>query len=307
MAFEYSDMLQTIKDRQWALADIDWEAPGAELITDEQRPHLKQFMSDVVWIEHVGARAFEAMAPKAPFEALKEIYHYFHAEEQRHANAELALMHRWGMLEPGETPVPNKNIRLGIEWIDHYSDALPLTVMSSAIPALECALDGALLKFLLDEVADPLCGEVFSKVNSDESRHLAVGFQVLNDLGASPVRVHVIETVGSIIDPRILLGSLMYIPLLTRMMANLTAWGLSEEKLYNAVTRYSNIGDRSEFTRRIPAYHILRTHMSATINRAQPFHFFSQGLGTLVDHFPVQVFGKLPSWAGDMTYEPVSK
>lgn len=72
MAFEYSDMLQTIKDRQWALADIDWEAPGAELITDEQRPHLKQFMSDVVWIEHVGARA-EAMAPKAPFEALRDL------------------------------------------------------------------------------------------------------------------------------------------------------------------------------------------------------------------------------------------
>lgn len=41
-----------------ALADIDWDAPpGAELITDEQRPKLKQFMSDVVWIEHVGARA----------------------------------------------------------------------------------------------------------------------------------------------------------------------------------------------------------------------------------------------------------
>ncbi len=73
-----------------ALADIDWDAPGAELITDEQRPTLKQFMSDVVWIEHVGARAFAAMAPKAPFEALGDIYRYFHAEEQRHANAELA-------------------------------------------------------------------------------------------------------------------------------------------------------------------------------------------------------------------------
>lgn len=83
MAFEYGDMLQTIKDRQWALADIDWDAPGAELITDEQRPSLKQFMSDVVWIEHVGARAFAAMAPKAPFDALGEIYRYFHAEEQR--------------------------------------------------------------------------------------------------------------------------------------------------------------------------------------------------------------------------------
>ena len=29
-------MLAKIKDRQWALADIDWGAPGAETITDLQ-------------------------------------------------------------------------------------------------------------------------------------------------------------------------------------------------------------------------------------------------------------------------------
>ncbi|MGA9374946.1 MAG: ferritin-like domain-containing protein [Mycobacterium sp.] len=307
MTFKYADMLQTIKDRQWALADIDWDAPGAELITDEQRPSLKQFMSDVVWIEHVGARAFVAMAPKAPFDALGEIYQYFHAEEQRHANAELALMHRWGMLEEGETPVPSKNIRLVIEWLDRYAEALPLTVIGAAIPALETALDGALLKFLLDEVADPICGEVFAKVNSDESRHLAVGFQVLNDLGASPIRVHAIQTAASLLDPRILTGALLYIPLLTRMLMNLNAWGLSEEKLYNAVTRYSNVGDRSEHTRRVPPYHILKAHMSATINHTQPLQFISQRLGTVIDHFPIQVLGKTPSWTDELTYEPVAK
>ena len=307
MAFEYGDMLQTIKDRQWALADIDWEAPGAELITDEQRPSLKQFMADVVWIEHVGARAFAAMAPKAPFDALGDIYRYFHAEEQRHANAELALMQRWGMLEEGEKPVPNKNIRLVIEWLDRYAEALPLTVIGAAIPALETALDGALLKFLLDEVADPVCGQVFAKVNSDESRHLAVGFQVLNDLGASPMRVHAIQTAASLVDPRILTGALLYVPLLTRMLMNLNAWGLSEDKLYNAVTRYQNVGDRSENTRRVPGYHILKAHMSATINHAQPLQFISQRLGTVIDYFPTQVLGKPPSWTDELTYEPVAK
>lgn len=100
-----------------------------------------------------------------------------------------------------------------------------------------------------------MCGEVFAKVNSDESRHLAVGFQVLNDLGASPMRIHAIQTVGALIDPRVLTGALLYIPLLTRMLINLNAWGLSEERLYNAVTRYSNVGDRSEHTRRVPLSH----------------------------------------------------
>ncbi|MCV7267336.1 reductase [Mycolicibacterium doricum] len=307
MSFEYSQMLETIKNRQWALADIDWDAPGAEMITDEQRPALKQFMADVVWIEHVGARAFAAMAPKAPFEELKQIYRYFHAEEQRHANAELALMRRWGMLEEGETPVPNKNIRLVIEWLDRYAEDLPLTVIGAAIPALECALDGALLKFLLDEVADPVCAEVFRNVNNDESRHLAVGFQVLNDLGASPMRLHAIETAATLVDPRILIGALLYVPLLTRMLTNLNAWGLSEEKLYNAVTRYSNVGDRSENTRRVPGYHILKAHMSATIKHSQPLQFVAERLGVVIDHFPIEVLGKTPSWTEELTYEPVAK
>ncbi len=40
-------------------------------------------------------------------------------------------MRRWGgMLEEGEKPVPNKNIRLVIEWLDRYAEALPpLTVI----------------------------------------------------------------------------------------------------------------------------------------------------------------------------------
>ena len=34
MSFDFDQMLQTVKDRQWSLADIDWQAPGAETMTD---------------------------------------------------------------------------------------------------------------------------------------------------------------------------------------------------------------------------------------------------------------------------------
>ena len=88
MALDLDDVLVKIKARQWALADFDWDAPGAEKITDEQRPKLKAFMADLVWIEQVGGRAFAALATKAPDDTLREIYTWFHAEEQRHANAE---------------------------------------------------------------------------------------------------------------------------------------------------------------------------------------------------------------------------
>lgn len=65
MAMNLDDMLQKIKDKQWALVDIDWDAPGAELIEPELWAKLKPFMTDLMWIENVGARGFAALAKKA--------------------------------------------------------------------------------------------------------------------------------------------------------------------------------------------------------------------------------------------------
>ena len=69
-SIDLDKMLTKIKSTQWALSDIDWDAPGAELITDEQWPKLKEFMADLMWIEHVGARAFAALAKKAQDDTL---------------------------------------------------------------------------------------------------------------------------------------------------------------------------------------------------------------------------------------------
>ena len=55
---DLEQMLAKIKSRQWMLADIDWDAPGAELVTEEQKPKLKVFMADLMWIEHLGALLF---------------------------------------------------------------------------------------------------------------------------------------------------------------------------------------------------------------------------------------------------------
>jgi len=66
VAIDMEVMLAKIKDRQWALADIDWDAPGAETISDEQRPQLKAFMADLCWIENIGARGFARWRRKHP-------------------------------------------------------------------------------------------------------------------------------------------------------------------------------------------------------------------------------------------------
>ena len=123
-------------------------------------------------------------------------------------------------------PEPNVNIRLAIEWLDHYSDDMPLSVLGTVIPMLEVALDGALLKFLLDEVHDPVCHQVFEKINNDESRHIAVDFEVLNMIGHAKARKLAIEFVGNVASPGLIVGALMYIPLLNRMRNNIVDMGL---------------------------------------------------------------------------------
>src|SRR3977135_1131528 len=210
MAIDMDAMLAKIKERQWALDDLDWDAQGAATVTDALRPQLKAFMAALCWIENIGARGFAALAKKAPDATIAEIYRYFHAEEQRHANAELALMKRWGMLEDGEIPKPNVNIRLAIEWLDAYSDDMPLSVLGNVIPMLEVALDGALLKFLLDTVEDPVCHQVFEKINNDESRHIAVDFAVLDMIGNATARRLAIQFVGNVASPGVVIGALMY-------------------------------------------------------------------------------------------------
>lgn len=299
-------MLAKIKDRQWALADIDWDAPGAETITDEFRPKLKAFMADLCWIENVGARGFAAMATKAPTPVIAEIYRYFHAEEQRHANAELALMKRWGMLEDGEIPEPSINIRLAIEWLDNYADDMPLSVLGTVIPMLEVALDGALLKFLLEEVHDPVCHQVFERINNDESRHIAVDFAVLDMIGHARVHKLLVEFVGQFASPGLILGTIMYIPLLNRIRNNLIDMGLQPERLYTAMDRFGKLGARSERTRLVPLYQVLRVHASMVVDSKHPYHLLANTMVTLSEHYPRALLRPIPSWFKELTFEPTS-
>lgn len=306
MAIDMETMLAKIKERQWALADIDWEAPGADTISPEFRPKLKAFMADLCWIENVGARGFAALAKKAPDPTLAEIYRYFHAEEQRHANAEVALMKRWGMLDDGELPEPNINIRLAIEWLDTFADGMPLSVLGTVIPMLEVALDGALLKFLLDSVEDPVCHQVFEKINNDESRHIAVDFEVLDMIGHATVRRLLIELVGRVASPGLIIGMLMYVPLLKRIYTEMAEMGLEPERLNNAVKRFKQLGERGENTWRVPAYQLLKRHAAMVVNAQHPYQILAGSMVWLSDRYPRPLLRPVPSWFKELTYKPAA-
>ncbi|RDI44984.1 reductase [Nocardia mexicana] len=306
MSFDFDSMLAKIKGRQWALADIDWDAPGAELIEPELHAKLKPFMADLMWIENVGARGFAAMAQKAPTETLKEIYRYFHAEEQRHANAELALMRRWGMLDGDEIPEPNINVKLVIDFLDKHSDEMSLSFLGTVIPMLEVALDGALIKFITDEIADPVAQEVFKKINADESRHLATDYAVMELLGHATTRKLFIDLVGGWVKPSFLVGVLSYVPLLNKMRDNIVEMGVDEEKLYAAMRRFKAVGERTPIANRVPMYRIVKMHSGWVINRRHPYHLFADAMVKLTARVPDRFLGPQPTWSKELTYEPVA-
>lgn len=300
-------MLAKVKATQWSLADIDWDAPGAELITDEQRPKLTAFMADLMWIEHVGARGFAAMARGAPTETLREMYRYFHAEEQRHANAEMALMKRWGMLDGDTLPEPNINIRLVIEWLDRYADDMPYHILSTVIPMLEVALDGALCKFLLDTVDDPVCHQAFKLINGDEARHLGVGFTVMEMQGRDANVLRIIEMLGPVVDPRLMLGFAVYLPLLNKMRDNVIGLGLPQQKLFDAINRFERIGERSPDIRRNPWYQIISRHGRIVTNRAvKAYHAPVDAMVWLTGKVPAALLPKAPSWVHELRWQPTA-
>lgn len=306
-SIDLDKMLAKIKGSQWALADIDWDAPGAERITAEQWPKLKAFMADLMWIEHVGARGFAAMAMKAPTDTLKEIYTYFHAEEQRHANAEMALMKRWGMLDGEDIPEPNINLRLVIEWLDKYSDDMPLEALGSVIPMLEIALDGALCKFLLDTVDDPVCHQAFARINDDESRHLGVGFHVMEMQGHGKLYRQLLTLVATMVDPRLLLGILVYFPLLNRMRDNIVGLGLKEERLYEAMRKFEKIGGRTPEGRRNPWFQFISRHGRWVMDRHNRlYHGPVDALVRLSSHIPARALPPIPTWVKELTWKPAA-
>ncbi|MEV0541185.1 ferritin-like domain-containing protein [Nocardia salmonicida] len=306
MSFDFDDMLAKIKARQWALADIDWDAPGAELVDPALHAKLKPFMADLMWIENVGARGFAAMAQKAPTETLREIYRYFHAEEQRHANAELALMRRWGMLDGDEIPEPNINVKLVIDFLDKHADGMSLSFLGTVIPMLEVALDGALIKFITDEVTDPVAQDAFKKINADESRHLATDYAVMELLGHSPARKLLIDLVGGWAKPSLLIGVLSYVPLLNKMRDNVVDLGVDEERLYAAMRRFRAVGERNPIANRVPMYRIVKMHANWVINRDHPYHLLADALVKLTARVPDRFLGPQPTWSKELTYEPVA-
>lgn len=305
MPIDTEKMLEKIRANQWTLADIDWNAPGREKMSASQRKKLRPFMADLVWIEQLGARGFSALAKQAPDDTLRQIYLLFSAEEQRHASAELALMRRWGMLGDDEIPQPNINLRITMRYLDTYGDELPLSHLAAFISILEFALDGALLKFLLEEVKDPLCHTVFEKINSDEARHLGIDFHILEVLGSGPRLPIVIDMVKANATPAAIAAlATGVIPMFRQVLESLEGMGLGANRIEEAIDKYEKIGNINAQIARNPAYQMIRRQAHMAVDMNHPYQLLAKTLMKLTAPIPPAWVGPLPSWSEQLNARP---
>lgn len=186
----------------------------------------------------------------------------------------------------GHHPQPSNNIRLAVAWMQYYADDMPYHVMGTVIPALGVALDGALCQFLLDTLDDPVCHAVFDRINDDESRHLGVGFTVMEMHGHSPQSIEAVRMMGRLLKPQVLLGLAVHFPLLNKVRDNVVKAGLPEEKLYAAMAKFEKIGGRTGRSRKNLLFRAISGHNKMT---------------DLIPHWALPA---KPSWVGDVTWKP---
>jgi hypothetical protein len=258
-ALDLDAMLEKCDRLQWSVDEIDWESPGAAAVDADQRLGLAGFMTDLLWIEAIAAAVFAHMSEATGDPPLRAIFASFAVDEQRHADAELLLMRRWGIAGPREVPAPNPSARNLVRAIDRVGHRVHPAVYSAIIPFTELVLDGALVKHLDTHVADPVCREVFRRINADEARHLAVDFYMLERHGGDSRVRTAAHGVRAAIHPVVLHALLLgYLPLLRRVQPNIRRIGLDLGEVRACIRRYTALGKHSPAAARHPIYALFR-------------------------------------------------
>ncbi len=262
--------LQRLRDKcdrlQWSTADIDWDAPGADCVGPDQGAALRPFLADLFWIESTAALVFTAMAANEADPTRRAIFESFAVDEHRHAEAERLLMVRWGLLGRHQRPEPNSNVRRLIDTLEHHAARVSPSVFSAIIPMTELVLDGALVKYLLRAVDDPICHRAFEGINADEARHLAMDFYMLEHYGGTHSRLdNTIDLIRSFVHPRGLYALFFgYLPTLSRGRDNIVRIGLDLDEVGKAMRRYVDLGDKNPAIARHPTYRVMRRYVDLT-------------------------------------------
>jgi len=172
MAVDLKKMLRRCRRGQWSVDDFDWSGSPVPLSPEKERLVCSYFLN-MSYIERLAGALFLSLARRLQNPTLREIFETFHADELRHSHAAAKLadyfdVHHYAVY------TPNVPMLRFIPYFVNAIGSLNPAFATSFILGGELVLDMSLLRGLNAYVDDPLSNAVVTKINKDESRHLAM-------------------------------------------------------------------------------------------------------------------------------------
>lgn len=174
---DFDRMLAKCRREQWRVADLDWSVAPADL-PREKEIAVVQYFTDMSEIERLAGALFDEQRKRAEDPVLAEILGTFVRDELRHAHVARRLADHYDVHRYRYYQV-NPHLR---RFAPYFVDAvryLSAEVATVYITTGELILDVALLRSLNDYVDDPMSQQAMDRINRDESRHIAIDYQMV--------------------------------------------------------------------------------------------------------------------------------
>src|SRR5690554_3709372 len=167
-------MLEKCLAGQWRISELDWDRTPPPM-SRKKEEEVVQYFTDMAGIERIAAALFEEQAARAKDPRLKAIFKTFVDDELRHARAAELLAEHYNV---NKYRVYRQSESL-YHFAYHFINALrhlSAEVATVYVTVGELLLDVALLRSIDGFVDDPMSSEVMTRINRDESRHIAMDF-----------------------------------------------------------------------------------------------------------------------------------
>ncbi len=170
-------MLKKCREGQWSIAELDFSRPPPPLSRDAEEM-VVQYFTDMAGIERMAGALFAEERCMTRDSKLKAIFRTFEADEIRHAQVAQMLadyfdVHRYRVYQM------NPHLVKFYPRFVHAIRYLSPEIANIYVTVGEVLLDVALLRSLNDYLDDPTSREAITRINQDESRHLAMDYYMV--------------------------------------------------------------------------------------------------------------------------------
>lgn len=170
-------MLDRCHREQWREEDIDWSHSPRALSADDERL-VVQLFTNMAGIERLAGALFEEQARRVGPGVLREIFETFVVDEERHARVAERLARHYDVNHLERYRLDPHLERFRAPFLLAIRD-LDDDVANAYITGGELMLDIALLRSIDEHVRDETCAAAMSRINRDESRHIAIDYHMV--------------------------------------------------------------------------------------------------------------------------------